>query len=139
MHLRDGRSLVGVLRSYDQYGESHPSTYIPGTLADELWTMGTIANLVLTQTIERLFHVPSKSYAQVDRGVFLIRGENVVLLGEIVRPSLSPSLENTNADVGGVGSGSGRCSVAGFVITVVDCRFGIGGEGEEGGGQGDEE
>ena len=43
------------------------------------------ANLVLTQTIERLFHTPSKSYAQADRGVFLIRGENVVLLGEIVR------------------------------------------------------
>ncbi|KAI5479868.1 U6 snRNA-associated Sm-like protein LSm1 [Pseudohyphozyma bogoriensis] len=60
VHLRDGRKLIGVLRSYDQY-----------------------ANLVLTQTIERLFHRPSKSYAQTDRGVFLIRGENVVLLGEI--------------------------------------------------------
>lgn len=45
----------------------------------------TAANLVLTQTIERLFHTPSKSYAEMDRGVFLIRGENVVLLGEIVR------------------------------------------------------
>uniref|UniRef100_A0A0K3C9X7 FGENESH: predicted gene_2.703 protein n=1 Tax=Rhodotorula toruloides TaxID=5286 RepID=A0A0K3C9X7_RHOTO len=40
-------------------------------------------NLVLTQTIERLFHPPSKSYAQTDRGVFLVRGENVVLLGEV--------------------------------------------------------
>lgn len=45
-----------------------------------------VANLVLTQTIERLFHPPSRSYAQTDRGVFLIRGENVVLLGEIVSP-----------------------------------------------------
>lgn len=60
VHLRDGRKLIGVLRSYDQY-----------------------ANLVLTQTIERIFHRPSHSYAQTDRGVFLIRGENVVLLGEI--------------------------------------------------------
>ncbi|GAA5976026.1 hypothetical protein JCM21900_003379, partial [Sporobolomyces salmonicolor] len=40
-------------------------------------------NLVLTQTIERLYHPPSKSYAQTDRGVFLVRGENVVLLGEV--------------------------------------------------------
>ncbi|KAL8283139.1 hypothetical protein RQP46_005917 [Phenoliferia psychrophenolica] len=60
VHLRDGRKLIGILRSYDQY-----------------------ANLVLTLTIERLFHTPSKSYAQIERGVFLIRGENVVLLGEI--------------------------------------------------------
>ncbi|KDE03550.1 hypothetical protein MVLG_05978 [Microbotryum lychnidis-dioicae p1A1 Lamole] len=60
VHLRDGRRLNGVLRSYDQY-----------------------ANLVLTQTIERIFHPPSKTFAQTDRGVFLIRGENVVLLGEV--------------------------------------------------------
>ncbi|GAA5867613.1 hypothetical protein JCM5296_006723 [Sporobolomyces johnsonii] len=60
VHLRDDRKLIGVLRSYDQY-----------------------ANLVLTQTIERLYHPPSKSYAQTDRGVFLVRGENVVLLGEV--------------------------------------------------------
>ncbi|GAA5827910.1 hypothetical protein JCM10212_003441, partial [Sporobolomyces blumeae] len=40
-------------------------------------------NLVLTQTIEQLFHPPTKSYAQTDRGVFLVRGENVVLLGEV--------------------------------------------------------
>ncbi|GAA5991275.1 hypothetical protein JCM10908_003235 [Rhodotorula pacifica] len=60
VHLRDDRKLIGVLRSYDQY-----------------------ANLVLTQTIERLFHPPSRSYAQTERGVFLVRGENVVLLGEV--------------------------------------------------------
>lgn len=53
-------------------------------LNESLMLKNTPANLVLTQTIERLFHSPSKSYAQMDRGVFLIRGENVVLLGEIV-------------------------------------------------------
>lgn len=42
------------------------------------------ANLVLTQSVEQLFHPPSKSYAQTDRGVFIVRGENVVLLGEVV-------------------------------------------------------
>ncbi|GJN91917.1 hypothetical protein Rhopal_004942-T1 [Rhodotorula paludigena] len=60
VHLRDDRKLIGVLRSYDQY-----------------------ANLVLTETLERLYHPPTKSYAQTDRGVFLVRGENVVLLGEV--------------------------------------------------------
>ncbi|KAI9093774.1 hypothetical protein DFS34DRAFT_630290 [Phlyctochytrium arcticum] len=56
--LRDGRNLVGWLRSYDQF-----------------------ANLVLQDTVERT-HV-GDTYAEVYRGIFLIRGENVVLLGEI--------------------------------------------------------
>lgn len=55
----------------------------------------TQANLVLQQTIERIFvppPTPSPSspdkiqpglYADVPRGVFLVRGENVLLLGEI--------------------------------------------------------
>ncbi|KAL5261012.1 hypothetical protein ACHWQZ_G006907 [Mnemiopsis leidyi] len=56
--LRDGRTLIGYLRSLDQF-----------------------ANLLLTQTIERI-HVRNK-YGDIDRGVFLIRGENVVLCGEV--------------------------------------------------------
>lgn len=57
--LRDGRTLIGYLRSVDQF-----------------------ANLVLHRTIERI-HVGS-DYGDIPRGVFIIRGENVVLLGEIV-------------------------------------------------------
>ncbi|XP_054257329.1 U6 snRNA-associated Sm-like protein LSm1 [Macrosteles quadrilineatus] len=56
--LRDGRTLIGYLRSVDQF-----------------------ANLVLHRTIERI-HV-GKEYGDIPRGVFIIRGENVVLLGEI--------------------------------------------------------
>ncbi|KAG8978879.1 SM-like, degradation of cytoplasmic mRNAs and positively regulates transcription initiation [Tulasnella sp. JGI-2019a] len=56
--LRDGRKLFGVLRSYDQF-----------------------ANLVLEDTVERLYH--SSTYGDIQRGVFLIRGENVVLMGEV--------------------------------------------------------
>ncbi|KAG8757773.1 SM-like, degradation of cytoplasmic mRNAs and positively regulates transcription initiation [Serendipita sp. 396] len=56
--LRDGRKLIGVLRSYDQF-----------------------ANLVLEGTIERkhLAHY----FSEQPVGVMIIRGENVVLLGEI--------------------------------------------------------
>jgi len=57
--LRDGRTLIGYLRSVDQF-----------------------ANLVLQRTIERI-HVGNE-YGDIPRGVFIIRGENVVLLGEIV-------------------------------------------------------
>ncbi|XP_062911397.1 U6 snRNA-associated Sm-like protein LSm1 [Mobula hypostoma] len=56
--LRDGRTLVGFLRSVDQF-----------------------ANLVLHQTLERI-HV-GKKYGDIPRGIFIVRGENVVLLGEI--------------------------------------------------------
>ncbi|ETW87253.1 hypothetical protein HETIRDRAFT_378076 [Heterobasidion irregulare TC 32-1] len=56
--LRDGRKLHGVLRSYDQF-----------------------ANLVLEDTVERIYH--GNAVAERRAGLFLIRGENVVLLGEI--------------------------------------------------------
>ncbi|XP_009316893.1 PREDICTED: U6 snRNA-associated Sm-like protein LSm1 [Pygoscelis adeliae] len=39
------------------------------------------ANLVLHQTVERI-HV-GKKYGDIPRGIFVVRGENVVLLGEI--------------------------------------------------------
>ncbi|KAK3387037.1 hypothetical protein B0H63DRAFT_146889 [Podospora didyma] len=64
--LRDGRKLVGILRSWDQF-----------------------ANLVLQSTKERIFVPPGSGpngrglYADVDQGIFLVRGENVLLLGEI--------------------------------------------------------
>ncbi|KAI5862381.1 hypothetical protein GGS23DRAFT_572158 [Durotheca rogersii] len=66
--LRDGRKLTGVLRSWDQF-----------------------ANLVLQSTVERVFATtsdPSESpptglYADRTHGTFLVRGENVLLLGEI--------------------------------------------------------
>eukprot|EP00096_Caligus_rogercresseyi_P004095 TRINITY_DN18240_c0_g1_i1.p2 TRINITY_DN18240_c0_g1~~TRINITY_DN18240_c0_g1_i1.p2 ORF type:complete len:139 (+),score=46.63 TRINITY_DN18240_c0_g1_i1:78-494(+) len=56
--LRDGRTLIGILRSVDQF-----------------------ANLVLHRAIERI-HV-GNDYGDIPRGVFVVRGENVVLLGEI--------------------------------------------------------
>lgn len=57
--LRDGRTLIGYLRSVDQF-----------------------ANLVLHRTIERIY--VGQEFGDIPRGVFIVRGENVVLLGEIV-------------------------------------------------------
>jgi LSM domain len=45
------------------------------------------ANLVLEDTVERIY--AGNTFAEKWCGLFLIRGENVVLLGEIV-PSHSP-------------------------------------------------
>lgn len=57
--LRDGRTMIGMLRSVDQF-----------------------ANLVLHRTIERIY--VGRQYGDISRGVFIIRGENVALIGEIV-------------------------------------------------------
>lgn len=51
-----------MLRSWDQY-----------------------ANLVLQDTVERVYAEGAKKYATIPRGLYLVRGENVLLLGEIVR------------------------------------------------------
>ncbi|WVR07933.1 hypothetical protein IAU60_004976 [Kwoniella sp. DSM 27419] len=56
--LRDGRKLIGVFRSYDQF-----------------------ANFLLEACVERI-HLRYE-YAEKDIGILLIRGENVVALGEI--------------------------------------------------------
>ncbi|KAF4507096.1 hypothetical protein G6O67_005771 [Ophiocordyceps sinensis] len=68
--LRDGRKLIGVLRSWDQF-----------------------ANLVLQSTTERIFATRTNGsdpqdatqglYADIYHGIFLVRGENVLMLGEI--------------------------------------------------------
>lgn len=80
--LRDGRKLIGVLRSWDQFGIS------PLMTAHCATSNTSPANLVLQSTIERIFVAPSSAsetglYADVKRGIFLVRGENVLLLGEI--------------------------------------------------------
>ncbi|KAJ1673812.1 hypothetical protein EV182_004510 [Spiromyces aspiralis] len=56
--LRDGRKLLGILRSYDQF-----------------------ANLVLQDTVERIY--VNDAFGDIERGIFIVRGENVVLLGEV--------------------------------------------------------
>lgn len=58
--LRDGRMLFGVLRTFDQY-----------------------ANLILQHCVERIYLTESNQYAEETRGLFMVRGENVVMLGEV--------------------------------------------------------
>lgn len=66
--LRDGRNLFGVLRTFDQF-----------------------ANLVLQDTIERIYLGSEGSedlskperFGEAYRGVFMVRGENVVMMGEV--------------------------------------------------------
>lgn len=59
VQLRDGRKIIGIMRSFDQF-----------------------ANIVLEQAVERI--IVNQRYADVPLGLYVIRGENVVLLGQIV-------------------------------------------------------
>ncbi|EGC30382.1 hypothetical protein DICPUDRAFT_157882 [Dictyostelium purpureum] len=56
--LRDGRKFIGMMRTFDQF-----------------------ANIVLQDTIERIY--VGDCYSDKNLGVFFIRGDNVVILGEI--------------------------------------------------------
>ncbi|CAH0488607.1 unnamed protein product [Peronospora effusa] len=58
MVLRDGRHLVGYLRSFDQY-----------------------SNIILEDTFER--HVSKGLFCDIELGLNIIRGDNIVLLGEL--------------------------------------------------------
>ena len=58
MQLRDGRKIIGIMRSFDQF-----------------------ANVVLEDAVERI--IVDKRFADVPLGLYVIRGENVVLLGPI--------------------------------------------------------
>ncbi|WEW55780.1 Small nuclear ribonucleoprotein Lsm8 [Emydomyces testavorans] len=58
----DGRTLLGTLLSTDQ-----------------------LTNLVLSQTVERIIRPPDdpEESSEVDHGLYLIRGDNVVICGEV--------------------------------------------------------
>ena len=58
VQLRDGRKIIGILRSFDQF-----------------------ANLVLESAYERI--IVENKYAEKFLGLYIVRGENVVLLGQI--------------------------------------------------------
>ncbi|GMY36479.1 sm-like protein LSM1B [Fagus crenata] len=56
--LRDGRKLMGILRSFDQF-----------------------ANVVLQDAFDRV--IVGDLYCDIPLGLYVIRGENVVLIGEL--------------------------------------------------------
>eukprot|EP00823_Brevimastigomonas_motovehiculus_P006710 TRINITY_DN560_c0_g1_i1.p1 TRINITY_DN560_c0_g1~~TRINITY_DN560_c0_g1_i1.p1 ORF type:complete len:137 (-),score=27.09 TRINITY_DN560_c0_g1_i1:392-802(-) len=57
--LRDGRTFMGIFRTFDQF-----------------------SNVLLEKTIERKIF-KTEMYADCPVGVFMVRGENIVLIGEV--------------------------------------------------------
>ena len=65
-----------------------------------------VANLVLEDTVERIYH--GAEFAEQHVGLFIIRGENVVLLGEIVSLSTFLMLRSSSQHSMAAGFGRGR-------------------------------
>lgn len=76
--LRDGRHLVGKLRSFDQF-----------------------MNLILEETCERVLLTgkdTKKKYCDFPLGLYIVRGDNIVLLGEIDADVESDNLERIDQE-----------------------------------------
>ncbi|KAG5204405.1 U6 snRNA-associated Sm-like protein LSm8 [Trichophyton interdigitale] len=60
---------------------SYKSAYPPGTLL----STDQLTNLVLSQTVERIIRTPDdpEPSTEVEHGLYLIRGDNVVICGEV--------------------------------------------------------
>ncbi|XP_052182444.1 sm-like protein LSM1B isoform X1 [Diospyros lotus] len=73
--LRDGRKLLGILRSFDQF-----------------------ANAVLEGACERV--IVGDLYCDIRLGLYVIRGENVVLIGELdpEKEELPPHMTRVTAE-----------------------------------------
>lgn len=56
--LRDGKHLVGILKSVDQF-----------------------LNLILENTVERIIF--AEGFCDIELGIYIVRGENIVLLAEL--------------------------------------------------------
>ncbi|KAK1263727.1 hypothetical protein QJS04_geneDACA013520 [Acorus gramineus] len=86
--LRDGRKLLGILRSFDQFGRNSCSLLKLYSLAIYLQTVLILghlylltANAVLESACERV--IVGDLYCDIPLGLYVIRGENVVLIGEL--------------------------------------------------------
>ena len=82
--LRDGRKLMGLLRSFDQFGNFSSFSTCYSVISD-IWKqyfLSCTANAVLEGACERV--IVGDFYCDIHLGLYVIRGENVVLIGELV-------------------------------------------------------
>lgn len=84
--------------------------------------MSSIANLVLSGSYERVHHPASCTYADIPRGVFLVRGENVVLMGEVVRFVFVSERTCGRAELVTRMEADDRLSSFGRFLYFVDCQ-----------------
>jgi hypothetical protein len=84
-----------VLRSFDQFGGWLL------LLCGAIWPFIPLVSgsIVLEHAAERLWS--GKLYSDVDLGIFIVRGESVIVIGELVRRSLDRFASRTHHLVSG--------------------------------------
>jgi len=68
------------MRSYDNYGKSATPLVLRSLLNQR-----AAGNIVVKDAFEKIYCHAQKLFADVYRGLFIIRGENIAMIGEIVR------------------------------------------------------
>ncbi|EXJ77188.1 hypothetical protein A1O3_10346 [Capronia epimyces CBS 606.96] len=90
--LRDGRKIFGILRSWDQFAnlvltETRERYFvsIPGSTSTDALsaTASKDAPTLSANTSLSTSTLPRNMYCDIPRGTYLVRGENVLLLGEV--------------------------------------------------------
>lgn len=78
---------MGLLRSFDQFGTVFVCSFICCLLKVEIFSEDVFviceANAVIEEAYERV--IVGDLYCDIPLGLYIIRGENVVLIGELVK------------------------------------------------------
>ena len=91
--LRDGRKLLGVLRSWDQFANLILTSTVERYFATTTHDLNSTSSTGSSQSDSSPSDLPQNNnhtnpkqrnlYCDVPRGTYLVRGENVLLLGEV--------------------------------------------------------
>ena len=94
--LRDGRHLVGVLRSFDQFSnlvleQTYERVIIPGNIKLQLVLSFKKLSFFLYFSFNFSF---LGKYCDVPLGLYIVRGDNIVLVGDIDSVDESKEIAN---------------------------------------------
>jgi U6 snRNA-associated Sm-like protein LSm1 len=104
--LRDGRHLVGVMRSFDQYSnmvleDTFERHMVRGECTRISATHHAASREAVTRALVFRLSVVAGMYGDIPLGCYIVRGDNVVLLGEVdpEKESASEHLTRVTAEV----------------------------------------
>ena len=91
--LRDGRHFIGILRSFDQY-----MSLVLEETVERVILAGLYNCWYLTVIYLRNFTISTEKYADIPLGLFIIRGESIVLLAEVDQSKEADGMKLSKVD-----------------------------------------
>lgn len=80
--LLDGRYFIGILRSFDHFSTWNKAGRVIVPVLSTEPSCSASGNIVLEETRERKFG--NGVYCDIPVGLYLLRGESIVMIGEFV-------------------------------------------------------